>query len=43
MAYPAAKAKRDRSMPLKHERAEDAYVRVVQDPRDMVKATLREP
>ena len=42
-AYPAAKAKRDRSMPLKRGRSEDADGRAPQDPRDMVKARLLEP
>jgi len=42
-AYLAAKAQGDGSMPLKRGRAEDAYGRAPQDPRDMVKATLREP
>ena len=42
-AYPAAKAKRDRSMPLKRGRSEDADGRALRDPRDMVKARLLEP
>jgi hypothetical protein len=42
-AYPRAKAQRDNSMPLKRRRTEDVYGRVVQDPCDMVKATLPEP
>jgi hypothetical protein len=42
-AYLAAKAQGDGSMPLKRGRAEDAYGRAPQDPRDMVKATLLEP
>ena len=42
-AYPAAKAKRDRSMPLKRGRSEDADGRASRDPRDMVKARLLEP
>jgi hypothetical protein len=42
-AYPAAKAKRDRSMPLKRGRSKDADGRASRDPRDMVKARLLEP
>jgi hypothetical protein len=42
-AYLAAKAQGDSSMPLKRGRAEDAYGRAPQGPRDMVKATLLEP
>jgi len=42
-AYPAAKAKRDRSMPLKRKRSEDAYDRVPQDLCDMVRTRLSEP
>ena len=42
-AYPAAKAKRDRSMPLKRGRSEDVYGRVSRDPRAMVTAKLPEP
>jgi hypothetical protein len=43
MAYPAAKAKRDCSMPLKREAPEDVYGAVLQDPRAMVTARLPEP
>jgi hypothetical protein len=42
-AYPAAKAKGDRSMPVKRERPEGAYGLVSQDPRDRVKTGLFEP
>ena len=42
-AYPAAKAKRDRSMPLKREGPGDAHGCVPQDPCDMVRTTLFEP
>jgi len=42
-AYPAAKAKRDRSMPLKREGPRDAHGCVPQDPRDMVRTTRFEP
>ena len=42
-AYLAAKAQGDGSMPLKRGRAEDAYGRAPQGPREMVKATLLEP
>jgi retron-type reverse transcriptase len=42
-AYPAAKAKRDRSMPLKRGWSEDADGRAPRDPRDTVKARLLEP
>src|SRR5712692_7919462 len=43
MAYPAVKAKRDCSMPLKREGREDVYRCVLQDPRAMVTARLPEP
>ncbi len=42
-AYPQAKAQRDRSMPVKRGRSEDAYGRAAQDPRDRGKTTLCEP
>ena len=42
-AYPMVKAKRDSSMPSKRERSEDAYGRVPQGPRDMVRTELFEP
>jgi hypothetical protein len=42
-AYPAAKAKGDRSMPSKRERPEDADGRVPQGPRDKVRTALFEP
>jgi len=42
-AYPMVKAKRDSSMPSKRERSEDAYGRVPQGPRDMVRTGLFEP
>ena len=42
-AYPAAKANRDRSMPLKREWPEDVYGQVTQDPRAKVTARLPEP
>jgi retron-type reverse transcriptase len=42
-AYPAAKAKRDSSMPIKRKWSEDAYGHVLQGPRDMVRAALLEP
>jgi hypothetical protein len=42
-AYLAARAKGDRSMPLKRETTEDAEVVVLQDPRHMVNARLHEP
>ena len=42
-AYPAARAKGDRSMPLKREAAEGADAVVLRDPRHTVNATLREP
>jgi hypothetical protein len=38
-----AKAKGDRSMPVKRGRSEDAYDLALQDPRDRVKAPLPEP
>jgi hypothetical protein len=42
-AYPAVKAKGDRSMPSKRERPEDADDRVPQGPRDKVRTALFEP
>jgi DDE superfamily endonuclease len=42
-AYPAAKAKGDRSMPSKRERSEDADDPVPQGPRDTVRTELFEP
>ena len=42
-AYPAAKAKGDRSMPSKRERSEDADDPVPQGPRDTVRTGLFEP
>ena len=42
-AYPAVKAKGDRSMPSKRERPEDADGRVPQGPRDKVRTALFEP
>ena len=42
-AYPAAKAKGDRSMPSKRERSEDADDPVPQGPRDTVRTALFEP
>ncbi len=42
-AYPMMKVKRDSSMPSKRERSEDAYGRVPQGPRDMVRTGLFEP
>jgi RNA-directed DNA polymerase len=42
-AYPAVKAKGDRSMPSKWERPEDADGRVPQGPRDKVRTALLEP
>jgi len=42
-ADPAAKAKRDRSMPVKRGQSEDVYDGVPQDPRVMVTAELPEP
>ncbi len=42
-AYPAVKAKGDRSMPSKRERPEDADGRVPQGPRDKVRTALLEP
>ncbi len=41
-ADPAAKAKRDRSMPRTQEGSEGVYGLVLQDPRDRVRATLHE-
>ena len=42
-AYPMVKVKGDSSMPSKRERSEDAYGRVPQGPRDMVRTGLFEP
>ena len=42
-AYPMMKVKGDSSMPSKRERPEDAYGRVPQGPRDMVRTELFEP
>src|SRR3954466_12603417 len=42
-AYPAGKAKGDRSLPSKRERLEDADGRVPQGPRDKVRTALFEP
>jgi len=42
-AYPAAQAKRDRSMPLKRGQSEGDYGYVSQDPCAMVTATLPKP
>ena len=42
-AYPMMKVKGDSSMPSKRERPEDAYGRVPQGPRDMVRTGLFEP